>query len=181
MTIETRRLDLVPFTAEFLRASLEGNLADAAALLRVPLPDPWPDFPDTYRLRLDQLEADPSLQPWLLRGMVLRSTNQLIGHIGFHTGPNPDYLSKFAPGGIELGYTVFDRFRRQGHATEAAVGLMNWAQTAHGITRFVVSISPENLPSVATAEKLGFRRIGEHIDEVDGLEHVFLRDSESGI
>lgn len=28
-------------------------------------------------------------------------------------------------------------------------------------------------PSLALARRLGFQRIGEHLDEVDGLEHNF--------
>ena len=57
--------------------------------------------------------------------MILRETHELIGHIGFHTGPNPDYLQDMAPGGIEFGYTVLEPFRRQGFAREAAEALMN--------------------------------------------------------
>ncbi len=171
--IVTERLELTPFTAEFLRSSLAGDISHAASLIGAGLPGSWPTYPDTFRMRLEQLEADPSLLPWLLRGMVLREARQLIGHIGFHTGPNPDYLAPLAPGGIELGYTVLEPYRRQGFATEAATGLMRWATEAHGLSRFVISVRPDNTPSLAMAAKLGFRRIGEHVDDVDGLEHVF--------
>jgi len=171
--IATARLDLVPFSTGFLRASVAGDRDQAAAELGAILPTDWPTYPDTFQLRQLQLEADPSLQPWLLRGIVLRATRQLVGHIGFHTGPNPEYLREIAPGGIELGYTVLEPFRRHGFATEAAIGLMHWARAQHGIHRFVVSIRPDNLPSLAMATKLGFTRSGEHLDEVDGLEHVF--------
>jgi len=177
-TIRSARLDLVPFTPEFLRASLDGNLVEAQQLLGVPLPAGWPDIPDTYRRRLGQLEADPSLQPWLMRGMVLRSTNCLIGRIGFHDAPGAAYLQELSPGGAELGYTVFEEHRRQGFATEAAEALMRWARSEHAVTRFVVSVSPANTPSLGLAAKLGFHRIGSHIDEVDGPEDIFERASE---
>lgn len=173
--IRSTRLDLVPFSPEFLRASIAGNLPEAERLLGAKLPSAWPDYPDTYAHRLAQLEADPSLHGWLVRGMVLRKPLQLIGHIGFHTGPDPEYLRELSPGGIEFGYTVFEEHRRQGFAFEAAAALMSWAQKEHGIRRFVVSISPENTPSLALAAKLGFRRIGSHIDEVDGYEDIFER------
>lgn len=176
MKIATPRLDLAPFSTAFLRASLAGDLDHAAALLDARLPADWPTYPETFQLRRLQLEADPSLQPWLLRGMVVRATRQLVGHIGFHTGPDPEYLRDIAPGGIEVGYTVLAPFRRQGFATEAAIGLMHWARDQQGIQCFVVSIRPDNLPSLAMAAKLGFTRIGEHLDEVDGLEHVFQLD-----
>jgi RimJ/RimL family protein N-acetyltransferase len=43
----------------------------------------------------------------------------------------------------------------------------------HAINRFLVSISPDNEPSLALAEKMGFQRIGEQMDPEDGLEYVF--------
>ena len=41
--------------------------------------------------------------------------------------------------------------------------------------RFIVSISPLNAPSLGLAAKFGFRRIGSHLDEVDGPEDIFER------
>ncbi len=174
-TIHTPRLDSVPFIVDFLRASLAGELVEAERFLGAKLPADWPDHPGTYEHRLAQLEADPSLLGWLVRGIVLRETGSMIGHIGFHTGPDPEYLRQLSPGGIEFGYTVCESHRRRGFATEASEALMNWARTEHGISRFVVSISPENAPSRALAAKFGFRKIGSHIDEEDGLEEIFER------
>jgi RimJ/RimL family protein N-acetyltransferase len=48
---------------------------------------------------------------------------------------------------------------------------------ARGVDRFVVTVSPGNAPSLALIARLGFARIGEHMDEVDGLEHIFLREA----
>jgi RimJ/RimL family protein N-acetyltransferase len=53
-----------------------------------------------------------------------------------------------------------------------AEALMQWAHQVHGVTRFVVTIRPDNAPSQALAAGLGFVRIGSHIDEVDGLEDI---------
>jgi RimJ/RimL family protein N-acetyltransferase len=182
--ISTPRLDLVPVGAAFLGALLRGERATAAALLDATLPDGWPDYPsDLYfhRLRLGQLEADPGLEPWLVRAMILRETRQLVGQIGCHTGPDPDYLRESAPGGVEFGFTVFEPFRRQGFAREASLALMDWARTEHGVTKFVVSISPENAPSLGLARSLGFRQVGEQMDEIDGLEWVFRLDWPGGV
>jgi RimJ/RimL family protein N-acetyltransferase len=49
---------------------------------------------------------------------------------------------------------------------------MRWAHQIHGVTRFVLSIRPDNIASQALAAGLGFVRIGSHIDEVDGLEEI---------
>ena len=172
MTVCSERLELIPMSAEFLRASLRGDTAVAEGLIRASLPLDWPDVGDLLALRLRQLEAEPSLEPWLLRGMVLRDSRVMVGHIGFHTAPGADYLRPFSPGGVEFGFTVFPPFRRQGYAREASVALMDWAREAHGVPSFVLSISPENVASQALAARLGFVRIGSHIDEEDGLELV---------
>jgi len=72
-----------------------------------------------------------------------------------------------------MGYTVLPRFRRQGYAVEAAKAMMEWARIRHRLTRFYLSIGPDNAASLAMAGKLGFRQVGEQIDEEDGLELVF--------
>lgn len=107
--------------------------------------------------------------------MVSRVESTMIGQIGFHTRPGPEYLATLSPGGVELGYTVFEAWRRQGYAREAAEGLMDWAHRSHGVTRFVVSISPTNRASLALASRLAFARIGSHVDEEDGPEDIFER------
>ena len=40
---------------------------------------------------------------------------------------------------------------------------------------FVVSISPDNGPSLRLIERPGFVKVGEAVDEADGIEHVFVR------
>ena len=49
---------------------------------------------------------------------------------------------------------------------------MDWAMRQHSVGRFLVSISPDNGPSLSMAVKLGFRQVGEQMDEEDGLELV---------
>lgn len=173
--IASERLDLVALSAEFLDASLEGDRARMARLVGFVIAPEWPDEPAIVRRRRDELAADPGLQPWLTRAMVLRRSNRMIGHIGFHGRPDAEHLRELAPGAVEFGYVVFPGFRRRGHAREASVALMAWAARTHGVKRFVVSISPSNVASLALAQQLGFHRIGSHIDEIDGPEDIFER------
>ncbi|HUF53742.1 MAG TPA: GNAT family N-acetyltransferase [Dehalococcoidia bacterium] len=118
------------------------------------------------RMRLEQLRTDTAANLWLVRAVVLRkdSARQLIGHVGFH-GPPKDNAA-------ELGYTIFLPHRRHGHATEAVIGLMDWAR-GRGVERFILSIAPSNAPYLSVARRLGFKRVGRQIDEEDGLEYVF--------
>jgi RimJ/RimL family protein N-acetyltransferase len=52
---------------------------------------------------------------------------------------------------------------------------MDWAQNAYDIRHFAASISPDNPASLRIIQRLGFTKVGEGIDDVDGIEHVFLR------
>jgi len=171
--IHSERLDLVPLVPGFLRAVLEHDLAEAERILGLSIPSELLDASHILSLRLRQLEADPVLQSWLLRAMVLRERRLMIGHIGFHTAPAPEYLHSLAPGAVEFGFTVYPAFRRQGYAREASKALMRWAHRGHGITRFVLTIRPDNIPSQTLAAGLGFVRIGSHVDEEDGPEDIF--------
>jgi RimJ/RimL family protein N-acetyltransferase len=174
--IESERLTLISMTPVFLEACLAGDLIVATCLLGLSVPPGWLSERPLMKIRLDQLRRDSTLQPWLLRAIGLRQEQVMIGHIGFHSRPGADYLRDFAPGGVEFGYTVFAPFRRQRYATEAAEALMAWASREHYVTRFVLSISPDNRPSLRLARRLGFQKVGGHVDDEDGPEDIFVRD-----
>ena len=54
---------------------------------------------------------------------------------------------------------------------------MAWAQTEFGVHKFVASVSPENNPSLQLVTRLGFTKIGEAMDDVDGIEYVLLYEA----
>jgi RimJ/RimL family protein N-acetyltransferase len=175
-SIETPRLVLRILPPAALAALAAGDRADASRIAGLDLGD----FPDEEtgiaELRLKDVTADPDYLPWSLRAMALKPSLAFVGHFNFHAKPGADYLQALAPGAVELGYFVMPERRRQGFAQEAVLGMMGWARRSHGIRRFVVSISPDNAPSVAMAAKLGFTRIGSHIDEADGYEDILALD-----
>lgn len=152
----------------FMAVSLDGRATEAASIIGAVLPDTWPDADTRRRLtmRLEQMQARPADADWLLRAMVERDSRRVVGFINFH-GPTDE------AGRAELGYTVLEASRRRGYATEAVLGMMAWAHREHGVRRFLLSISPQNTPSLGLAGKLGFVRTGEQMDEEDGLEWMF--------
>ena len=174
-TIHSARLDLIPLTPPVIRALLAGDHGEAGQLLGVRWPADCDIHRDALELRLGQLEAAPGLQHWLMRAMVLREERVVVGHIGFHSAPGHESLEDLAPGAVEFGYEIMAAYRRRGLATEAIEAMMRWARDGHGVPRFVVSISPENGPSLALAAKLGFQKIGSHMDACDGPEDIFER------
>jgi RimJ/RimL family protein N-acetyltransferase len=178
-SIETPRLILRLLPPEALSALAAGDRAVASRIAHCDLAS----FPDDQLsiagIRLKDLQADPDYLPWSLRVMALKPDLRFAGHFNFHTKPNADYLKELAPGAVEMGYFVLPKFRRRGLAEEAALGMMDWAARTQGVARFVVSISPDNAPSVAMARKLGFARIRRHpgpgCDPLGGLEFVNSR------
>jgi RimJ/RimL family protein N-acetyltransferase len=166
--IETPRLVLKLLDEAALAPLAEGREAGAD----------WRDFAPLAAMRLEQLRSDPSYASWSLRVIVPRETGDPAGYINFHGRPAFHELAQ-REACAEFGYTIFARHRRKGYAEEAIRTLMEWAK-ANGAEHFIFSIAPDNVPSRNLALKLGARRIGMQIDEVDGPEDVYLLEPRSG-
>lgn len=173
-TIHTPRLNLLLMTPTFFAAAISGDQALAAQLLGVSIPAEWWPVSNYKVNRLEQVRQNPALLPWMERAIVLRSSQTMVGSIAFHMAAEPEPVRPLGPGGVEFGYTIFPPFRRQGYATEACAALMGWAQQ-QGVNRFILTISPENQPSLRIAAHFGFVKIGEQMDEEDGLEEIYER------
>ena len=166
MPISTPRLDLHDLPLELMRAVLARDWAAAAAQAPYPVDErSFTGSDHVLGLRIGQLERDPTEQPWLYRAAVLRETGRVIGRAGFQAPPDDT-------GTVEIGYEVLAPYRGQGLAAEMAVGLMRWG-AEHGATACLASIRPDNAPSLALTARLGFVRIGQQLDDIDGLEWVF--------
>ena len=165
--IRTRRLELVALTPSAIRELISGRHQEAERLLQLELPDEFPtpeDLTTLLPIQLKRMEAHPDRRAWMARLMVARPKT-VVGHCGFH-GP-PDVIGR-----AEIGYTVFEGFRGQGFAKEAARGLIDWA-FEQGEREVYASVSPDNAPSLAVVRALGFVQVGTQDDEIDGLELVF--------
>jgi ribosomal-protein-alanine N-acetyltransferase len=173
--LRSHRLDLVSMGPALLEALLADDHASATQIGGFQIPNDHILRKRTLQRRLRQIQANPEVQPWLLRAMVIRQSQMMCGYIGFHSEPGPEDLSTVAADGVELGYAVGESFRRRGFAKEAALMLMRWAFECHGQRCFVLSISPDNEPSLAMAHSMGFGEVGSHMDEEDGIELYFER------
>ena len=166
-SIATPRLRLLPLTPSLLRAVDRGDLAEVERQLGARVGTGWEEGVPA-RLRLEQLAADPSEQPWLVRAMVASAPRQVVGCVGFHAPPDDD-------GRVEIGYDIVASERRKGYAREGIRALLDWAWATGRVQTCVASVGPRNTPSLALIRSYGFRHTGEQIDEIDGLELVFER------
>lgn len=161
-------LRLVELSIDSMLALLAGDLAGAGAISGVELTDYFIDDNAVWlwRIRVDQIRADPTTARWFARAVIDEESGLVIGHAGYH-GP-PDTL-----GMIEVGYSVDPRYRRRGHARQMLAELLRRARTEPGVRTVRASISPDNAASLATVAGFGFAQVGEQWDEEDGLELIF--------
>lgn len=168
--ITTPRLTLESMSIPFMEALARKDVETASREIGASVPL-WmaEELQHFLQFRLAQLYVDPSIRTWLGRAMVRTDEDgdrQVVGSLGFHGAPDGE-------GRLEVGYSVDPPHRRHGYAREAIHALFDWAYRAHGITRFVASISPTNDASLNLSAQFGFHQIGEQMDEIDGLEYVF--------
>lgn len=162
---------LVALPPPVLTALLEGDLARARTVSGLPLPDFFLEEGWLWRLRLDQVRADPAAGPWIVRAVVV--DHEVVGHAGFH-GPPDEH------GTVEVGYTVVPELRGRGHASAALQALLVRAAADPDVRVVRASVAPDNAASLAVVRRAGFRHVGEQEDEEDGLELVFEREVRAG-
>ena len=175
-SIRTERVELVSMSLAFMQALVVGNLDTATREMGADLPAGLAkDLRNFLSYRIPDLEADPSRQPWLGRGIIWSHPSgrlELIGTIGFHNAPDET-------GRVEIGYRIEPAFRRRGIATECVRALLAWAET-QGVHRFRASVAPGNVASLAIIRSFGFHQVGVQMDEIDGEELVFHLDRPTG-
>jgi [ribosomal protein S5]-alanine N-acetyltransferase len=163
---------LVELDLDAMLALLSGDRLGASAIAGVQLTDYF--VADSaiwlWRMRVDQIRADPATAGWFARAVVDEDTGLVIGHAGYH-GP-PDEA-----GMVEVGYSVDPRYRRRGFARAMLAELLRRAEAEPQVRTVRASIGPDNAASLATVAGFGFVQVGEQWDEEDGLELVFERQA----
>jgi len=121
--------------------------------------------------RVPQVKADPSLNIWFVRWIVVKETQEIIGSISFHGAPD-------STGMIEIGLGIEPAFQNQGYGFEALMGMWGWVIDQPGVMTLRYTVSATNLASVRLIEKFGFVHIGQQLDEIDGPEEIYEMGSE---
>ncbi len=155
-------------------ACLDNNLVTAQDLLHAAIPGEFLDDLSSLQNDSRRLQEDPEYKPWATRAIILVAEMTMIGLIRFHGRPDPHADKPYMKGAVELGYHIFPSSRRKGYAREAISGMINWAREEFCVSRFIASVSPENIPSLALIRSWGLIKIDEVMDEIDGPEHVYM-------
>jgi RimJ/RimL family protein N-acetyltransferase len=171
--IETDRLvlRLVPLAA--LASTAAEMVETTRSLIGDKLPQQWFDESWVYKTRYEQWIADPGFAQWSIRAILLKASGEIVGNMNCHHKPMPFVHNRVTTLAVEIGYTIFKPWQRQGIAFEAVEGFMRWAKS-EGLESIILSIQPNNAASRALAKKLGATHIGSQIDERDGQEDIFI-------
>jgi len=90
-------------------------------------------------------------ETWCQLGIYLQ--NRLIGDMGVHfLGPDNQQC--------EIGYAINPAFQRRGYGSEAVTHVLDYLFSKLKKHRVTASLHPDNIPSIALLERVGFRREG---------------------
>lgn len=161
LCIQSRRLDLIEITPQLAEANLN-DPDELARLLDARVATTWPPEhwePQAIRWLLDAARSHPHERGWFAWYVVCREAasgvgRTLIGTCGFKGPPGED-------GVIEVGYGIVSEFQRQGFASEAAQGLINWALRDARVKMIAAETFPHLVPSLGVMRKLGMTLLGE--------------------
>jgi [ribosomal protein S5]-alanine N-acetyltransferase len=159
-------VELVRLDVATMAALLDEDLDRASAQAGVRLTPYFLTQNWLWRIRHDQLLADPASADWVARAALV--DGEPVGHVGFH-GPPDD------TGMVEVAYSVDTALRRRGHARRLLVAALTWAASEPAVRTVRASISPDNVASLATLRPFGFTQVGEQWDDEDGLEIIYER------
>jgi RimJ/RimL family protein N-acetyltransferase len=159
----TRRLRLVPSTAELVRAEI-GDRLEFGRLLGARIPTGWPteEAADALPWFLERLEAaDPGDVGWhgfyavVVEGVVVEGVDAapVLVAGGGTLGPPVD-------GSVEIGYSVLPEFQRQGFATEMMSAIVTWVSTDPRVVSITAETATDNVASRRLLDRLGFHEAG---------------------
>lgn len=164
----TRIVELVELAPAAIHALAAGDLAAANRVASVPL-TPYlvgPESRSTWRMRSEQVVADPVSAGWITRVVHDAARGLVVGRAGFHGPPDAD-------GMVEVGYAIDPERRRQGYARAALQALLGRAAREPSVRTVRATVRPDNLASRALVLQYGFVEVGEQWDDEDGLETIF--------
>ena len=157
MIIETKRMKLIPYSAEQMRLSLRDPVGAAAMIGAKTIRPGYLEMLSRgriYAAKIHNMEDEP--RAWLFGTywqMVQKGTDAIVGELGFK---GPPVKSE-----IEIGYGMQEPFRNRGYMTEAVCALCQFAfsQNDYPVQRVVAATEKNNFASQRVLEKSGFAQV----------------------
>lgn len=152
--IQTKNLQLLPVEHAHRQAFARGK-SELAALLRLAVPERWPQFRQAFALSTKE-GSQPALGAgeWGGYFFVHARAGALVGNGGFK-GP-PD-----ASGAVEIGYEIAEEYWKRGFATEAVRGMIAFAFSHRQVNAVTAHTLAQRNASNSVLLKAGMRFVGE--------------------
>jgi [ribosomal protein S5]-alanine N-acetyltransferase len=148
---------LLPATVAHLIA-LQSDRTAFGRLIGSPVPEGWPEFPESIGFTLDRLREHPDEGDWWMHFFI--SGDALVGSGGF-VGPPQD-------GVVEIGYELAPAFRGNGLGIAAAGALVEKARATGAAALVIAHTLAHDNPSTGVLRRLEFQRIRELVDPEEG-------------
>jgi ribosomal-protein-alanine N-acetyltransferase len=155
MTINTPSLVLESQTRNQVLLELESMSAEDKRLVS----------PDWLALVEGSEPSDPWIHGFTMR---LRPDGHRVGRCGFTGPPGSDGI-------VEIAYGVDAESQGRGYATEAAMGLVEFAQADPRVRIIRAHTRPEENASTHILTRCGFRHVGESMDHEIGVAWTWER------
>ncbi|MCT7658920.1 GNAT family N-acetyltransferase [Mycobacterium deserti] len=148
---------LLPATLAHLVALKDGPAA-FGDLIGSPVPQGWPEFPESIDFTTDRLRDRPDEADWWMHFFF--DGDVLIGSGGF-VGPPRDGI-------VEIGYELAPAYRGKGLGTAAAGALVAKAGHSGAVRTVIANTLAQVNPSTGVLRSLGFTRSAEFVDPEEG-------------
>jgi len=86
--------------------------------------------------------------------VISTEENKMVGDLCFVGEPNTE-------GEVEIGYGIYEEFRKRGFMTEAVAGIIKWAEKQPNIRSIIASTDKSNIDSYSILERNNFIKSGE--------------------
>lgn len=152
---------LVAATVPLLTA-LTDNRSRFGELIGSPVPDGWPEFPESIAFTIDHLQNAPDAdRSWSMQFFVDDVGGQLVGSGGFAAPPQVRT--------VEIGYEVAPQFRGRGFGAAAARALIDRAVTSGEVDHVIAHTLPGPNPSTGVLRSLDFEHVEVQQDPEVGV------------
>ena len=168
--LETPRLRLIPITLEAIEAVLDHDKARAERIVGARFPAGWPNDPllDVgFPYSRAAIRAAPETRLWGDSLVLLRDEPRVVGSVVFHGQPRL--------GIAEVGYSIEDRSRGNGLASEATCACVEWALAQAEVTAVQATTFPWHIASLGVIRRVGMQQIGTREHDTLGELLVFER------
>jgi RimJ/RimL family protein N-acetyltransferase len=154
MLIHTPHLRLYRCSGEHLAAIL-ADPKTLGEMLKVSIPDGWPQHPETFVEASEALKREPLLRfsGWWVYVFVHPEEHALVGS-GRIVAPLPS-----RPAAVAIDCEIAPAFRGRGLAAEALFGLMRYAFTRPGIELVLAQSDAQDQACSKLLAKLGMRKM----------------------